>query len=74
MNRYVVSEDTLKKLILKAMRYDILEGDGVDNWDGYMYSYKDYVAQYFPDLDDCELEEIDLDDCVELELQNYPLL
>lgn len=74
MNRYIVSEDTLRKLIMYAMEYKILERDGVDNWGGYMLSLKDYMAEYFPDLDDVELEQVDLKDCVELELQNYPLL
>lgn len=31
----IISENTLRDLIRKAAEYDILEENGVDNWQGY---------------------------------------
>ena len=46
MNKqYLIDEDTLKDLLTAAHYYAILEHDGVDNWEWYMESRKEYLIE-----------------------------
>ena len=47
----IISEKTLRNLIRKAAEYDILEENGVDNWQGY--------GEDFDELDDRQQKYLD---------------
>ena len=47
MNKqYIIDEQTLRKLLYSAHKLAILERDGVDNWQWYMESCDEYIAEY----------------------------
>lgn len=43
--QYLIDEDTLRELLTAAHYYAILERDGVDNWEWYMESRKEYLVE-----------------------------
>ena len=45
MKQYLIDEETLKELLCDSHTLAILERDGVDNWEWYMESRKEYLAE-----------------------------
>lgn len=43
--QYLIDEDTLKELLYASHKLEILERDGVDNWEWCMESRKEYLAE-----------------------------
>lgn len=43
--QYLIDEDTLRELLRDSHTLAILERDGVDNWEWYMESRKEYLAE-----------------------------
>lgn len=42
--QYLIDEGTLRELLYDSHKLAILERDGVDNWQWYMESYDEYLA------------------------------
>lgn len=42
---YKISKDKLLYLLRRDAKLDLLEKDGVDNWDGYYDSYSTYLEE-----------------------------
>ena len=43
--QYLIDEGTLRELLYDSHKLAILERDGVDNWQWYMESYDEYLAE-----------------------------
>lgn len=69
---YIVSEDRLRDLLMAEARLDVLEWDGVDNWEWYMEGRVRYIAACL-DISEEEVEERDLNfsDVVEVGLCEF---
>ena len=48
--QYLIDEDTLKELLYASHKLEILERDGVDNWNWYMEGRTQYLADCLREL------------------------
>lgn len=74
MKRYIVDEDTLKKLLEDSIELAMLNADGVDNWTWYGEGRRELIKEYFPDASEEELEDLDFEDCAEKDLEGFEVL
>lgn len=74
MKRYVVDEDTLKRLLEDSIELAMLNADGVDNWTWYGEGRRELIKEYFPDASEEELENLDFEDCAEKDLEGFEVL
>lgn len=72
MKKYLLSEEQLIHLLEAYHKLSILEIDGVDNWEGYMTSYDDYVTKMLKANGEKINGHVDIEDLVECNLKNYP--
>lgn len=56
--KYVISEDGLRTLLKRSLKLAVLESDGVDNWEWYMESRDEVIADFLS----IEPEEVRLND------------
>ena len=68
---YKISESELLDLLEAALEVDMLQTDGVDNWEWYGESSKAIIKGYFPNKDEEELDDYSFKDCAELILKDY---
>ncbi len=70
---YIVSKERLLELLKAENKLNVLEGDGVDNWHGYMEGRRQYLKEsaemYDVNID--ENENFDFEDLAELALQDF---
>lgn len=74
MKRYIVDEDTLKRLLEDSIELAMLNADGVDNWTWYGEGRQELIKEYFPDASEEELEDLDFEDCAEKDLEGFEVL
>lgn len=74
MKRYIVDEDTLKRLLEDSIELAMLNADGVDNWTWYGEGRRELIKEYFPDASEEELEDLDFEDCAEKDLEGFEVL
>ena len=74
MKRYIVNEDTLKRLLEDSIELAMLNADGVDNWTWYGEGRRELIKEYFPDASEEELEDLDFEDCAEKDLERFEVL
>lgn len=74
MKRYIVDEDTLKRLLENSIELAMLNADGVDNWTWYGEGRRELIKEYFPDASEEELEDLDFEDCAEKDLEGFEVL
>lgn len=74
MKRYIVDEDTLKRLLEDSIELAMLNADGVDNWTWYGEGRRELIKEYFPDASEEELENLDFEDCAEKDLEGFEVL
>lgn len=74
MKRYIVNENTLKKLLEDSIELAMLNADGVDNWTWYGEGRRELIKEYFPDASEEELEDLDFEDCAEKDLEGFEVL
>lgn len=71
----IISREALYDLIRDSNTLAALEIGGVDNWDWYGYSIKDYVNTWKRDNPDCwagmHAEDVDIDTMSMCELEEY---
>ena len=70
---YRISESELLELLESALKLEMLERDGVDNWTWYMEGRRQYLKEgaeiYGVNIDDNE--DFDFEDLAELALQDF---
>ena len=64
MKYYKVPEDHLIQLISASIQLNILETDGVDNWEWYMESRKELITEFYG-------EDIDFEEAAIRDLKYY---
>lgn len=74
MKKYIVSEDTLKRLLEDSIELAMLNADGVDNWTWYGEGRRELIKEYFPDASKEELEDLDFENCAEKDLERFEVL
>ncbi len=74
MKRYIVDEDTLKRLLEDSIELAMLNADGADNWTWYGEGRRELIKEYFPDASEEELEDLDFEDCAEKDLEGFEVL
>lgn len=74
MKKYIVSEDTLKRLLEDSIELAMLNADGVDNWTWYGEGRRELIKEYFPDASEEELEDLDFENCAEKDLEGFEVL
>ena len=74
MKRYIVDEDTLKRLLEDSIELAMLNADGVDNWTWYGEGRRELIKEYFPDASEEELEDLDFENCAEKDLEKFEVL
>lgn len=74
MKKYIVSEDTLKRLLEDSIELAMLNADGVDNWTWYGEGRRELIKEYFPDASEEELEDLDFENCAEKDLERFEVL
>lgn len=74
MKRYIVDEDTLKRLLEDSIELAMLNADGVDNWTWYGEGRRELIKEYFPDASEEELEDLDFENCAEKDLERFEVL
>lgn len=74
MKKYIVSEDTLKRLLEDSIELAMLNADGVDNWTWYGEGRRELIKEYFPDASEEELEDLDFENCAEKDLEKFEVL
>lgn len=76
MNRYIVSEKRLKRLLAAELKLQQLEAGGVDNWSWYGEGREEFLLEEIDGrVPEEELpEDIDFDYVAELNLANYEKL
>ena len=71
-----ISKTELKELLVCALKLDVLERDGVDNWTWYMEGKSDCLKELAKQFDfsdkDIEKEDLDFEDIAEAYLEDYP--
>ena len=71
--QFIISERELLDLLVADMMMNMLEANGVDNWDGYNYERDMYIAECHPDEDmtakRVREEHIDFYDIAEAQLE-----
>ena len=70
---YLVEEKELVDLIATYYKMEMLERDGVDNWEWYGESCKNILKERFPDATEGDLEDMDFYDCARADLKDYVL-
>lgn len=68
---YKISESELLDLLEAALENNMLQTDGVDNWEWYGESRKVIIKEYFPNKDEEELRNYSFKNCAELILKDY---
>lgn len=83
MKQYLIKEEELREMLLAWYKMQVLERDGVDNWEWYMESRTEFIKDGmrelpgFVHLNDEELEQIveeedyDLEDLVQDDIDHY---
>ena len=62
---YKISESELLNLLEAAIENNMLQTDGVDNWEWYGESRKEIIKEYFPNKNEEELNDYSFEDDIE---------
>lgn len=72
MKHYVIDEETLLELLQDSARLACLEWDGVDNWEWYLESRAEFVAEMLGvGPDEVQKQHLGFDDVAKSQLKFY---
>lgn len=72
MKQYIIDEQTLLELLEDSARLACLDQDGVDNWEWYMDTRVEFVAEMLGvDEDEVRKQGLSFDDIAKSQLQFY---
>ena len=72
MKQYIIDEEALLELLQDSARLACLEWDGVDNWEWYMESRAEFVAEMLGvSVDEVREQNLSFDDVAKSQLKFY---
>ena len=72
MKYFKISEAALRDCLLAVAKLDCLERDGVDDWEWYMASCKEFIAECLgKTVEEVKENDLDFEDVVDLDIQSF---
>lgn len=72
MQSYIITEERLLELLEAEARFQCLEHDGVDNWEWYMESENQFIADALDiSIDEVKERNLDFQDVAEAGLADF---
>lgn len=71
IKKYILTEEQLERLLTAALRLTALESGGVDNWDWYGESIRDFIGSWVNEKHKDPNEEWEISDIAHEDLKLY---